>query len=105
MSQSGSDALAQAISNAWNLTATELNTLLPYIGTPHFESYEKLRILYRIHTVLSTLLINKGDEAKWVRDPLLAFAGASPLNYILLHNNLEGFNTVYKIIKLIANWE
>ena len=104
MSQSGINVLAQAISNAWNLTATELNTLLPYAGTSQFNSHEELRKLYFIHAILNELfVIKKRDEVQWLRDESLVLGGVSPLNFMLL-NGRDGIERVYRMTRDMANW-
>ena len=88
--------LVQELASAWSLGNLELVDLLAYPSEgvvsalldgritfwPETDRGDRVRIMYRIHSILAELFVKPSDEGRWIRETLAEFDGLSPLEYM-----------------------
>ena len=93
---SGPVRLIRRISEAWHLTDDEFQTVMGY-SEPRFakdlmsglrlleagDQEDRVRLLWMIHDTLADLFVDPEDESRWLRGPLDAFKGQSPLAFMM----------------------
>lgn len=93
---SGPVRLLRRISEAWHLTDDEFRTVMGY-SEPRFakdlmsglrlleagDQEDRVRLLWMIHDTLADLFVDPEDESRWLRGPLDAFKGQSPLAFMM----------------------
>lgn len=97
---------------AWNLTNEELASLLDYSGPQLAEDLvrgrltfagsadreDRARILDSIHDTLLALFVDAADEARWMRAPIPALGGQSPVAY-MIERRIPGMIAVWQLVE------
>ena len=109
--------LIQKVTSAWAMTNDELASLLAYpspqlagdlvAGKLTFagndDRQDRARLIYLIHSTLSDLFVDPGQERRWIRTPNPLLDDKTPLN-VMLTRRIPGILIVRQIVeRYLAN--